>query len=85
MLSRPRCSPKAQCQEGRAGEVYPRPLIPITANDSFGNNSGSAYHFERNQAGEWSEMQQLTYSQLTSQDSFGCSVSMSGDHAVIGA
>ena len=53
--------------------------------DDDGSNSGSAYLFERDGAGSWSQVQNLTASDGVAEDLFGDSVSISGDYAVIGA
>ena len=53
--------------------------------DDNGSNSGSAYVFERDGAGNWSERAKLTASDGAASDYFGSSVSISGDYAVIGA
>jgi hypothetical protein len=49
-----------------------------------GRNSGSAYVFTRN-AGVWTEQAKLTASDGASSDSFGASVAVDGDTALIGA
>jgi len=48
------------------------------------DNSGAAYMFTRTGT-TWTEQQKLTASDGTSGDQFGCSVSLSGDTALIGA
>ncbi|MDP6124561.1 MAG: FG-GAP repeat protein [Candidatus Latescibacteria bacterium] len=53
--------------------------------DDKGKSSGSAYVFERDSSGRWRQQQKLTASNGTAHDSFGFSVSVSGDVAVIGA
>ena len=49
-----------------------------------GDFSGSAYVYVRSN-GVWSEQQKLTASDGAAYDHFGCSVSIDGDTAVIGA
>ncbi len=52
--------------------------------DENGTKSGSAYTFKRE--GEiWNELAKLTASDGNDDDHFGCSVSISGDYAVVGA
>ena len=60
-------------------------VIGAYGDDDNGMNSGSAYIFERDGAGNWSEVQKLTASDGAVEDKFGWSVSISGDYAVIGA
>ena len=60
-------------------------VIGADWDDDNGNNSGSAYVFERDGAGNWSEVQKLTASDGAAGDEFGWSVSISGDYLVIGA
>ncbi|MCH7638299.1 MAG: hypothetical protein IH855_02385 [Bacteroidetes bacterium] len=47
--------------------------------------SGSAYVFERQGDGSWLEVDKLTASDGAADDVFGISVSLSGDHALVGA
>jgi hypothetical protein len=58
------------------------------AEDASGSNtlasSGSAYVFQ-NTAGVWSQGQKMVASDRTANDRFGCSVSLSGEFAVVGA
>ncbi len=48
------------------------------------SNAGSAYIFQ-NIAGTWTEVQKIVASDRNTDDFFGCSVSISGDMAIIGA
>ena len=57
----------------------------IGASSDGSGNSGSAYVFERNNTGMWSESQKLTASDPGQQDMFGCSVSIEEDTLVVGA
>jgi hypothetical protein len=52
---------------------------------NVGQGSGAAYIFTRNQTGSWSEVAKLTASDATAYDSFGSSVSVDGNTAVVGA
>lgn len=52
-------------------------------NDSL--NSGSAYIFEKNDEGLWDEIEEFIASDEDVSDRFGYSVSISGNHAVVGA
>ena len=47
-------------------------------------NGGSAYVFQRQADGTWSETQKLTASDAATGDRFGRTVSVSGDTAVVG-
>ncbi len=57
--------------------------------DSSGGNSmtdaGSAYVFERDGSGNWNQVAKLVASDRASVDFFGYSVSISGNHAIVGA
>ncbi|MCH2133866.1 MAG: FG-GAP repeat protein, partial [Phycisphaerales bacterium] len=52
---------------------------------NFGNESGSAYIFVNNHNGSWSQQAKLAVDDGWGGDEFGQSVSISGDHAVVGA
>ena len=52
---------------------------------NFQNAAGSAYIFERDGLGNWTQAQKLTASDRASGDYFGHSVSISGDYAIVGA
>jgi hypothetical protein len=54
------------------------------ADTAAGTNAGSAYVFVRSGTA-WSQQQKLTASDAAAGDAFGCSVSVSGDTAVVGA
>ncbi len=54
-------------------------------NDNFGNRSGAAYVFVRNDVGTWSQQAYLKASNPNSTDVFGTSVAVSGDTVVVGA
>lgn len=57
--------------------------------DENGQNSissaGAAYIWEMDQNGSWSQVQKLIASDRESNDYFGCSVSIFGQHAIVGA
>jgi len=55
--------------------------------DGLGTDRGAAYIFYRNQGGadQWGEVTKLTASDADDSDLFGCSVSISGDYAIVGA
>ena len=59
----------------------------VYANDDGGLSSGSAYVFSRHQGGadNWGQVSKLTADDAARGDSFGNSVSVDGDTAVIGA
>ena len=48
-------------------------------------DAGSAYIFERDGLGNWTQAQKLTASDRAAGDFFGWSVSISGDYAIVGA
>ncbi len=59
-------------------------IVGAEGNDEAGSNSGSAYIFTR--SGEsWSEQSKLTATDGVAEDQFGYSVSINGDHAIVGA
>ncbi|MBM43489.1 MAG: hypothetical protein CMJ36_00530 [Phycisphaerae bacterium] len=60
-------------------------LVGAYADDDNGVYSGSAYIYERQADGSWSEMQKLTASDGAQIDQFGSSVAISGDTALVGA
>jgi hypothetical protein len=49
------------------------------------DGAGSAYIFERGTDGKWTQVKKLTAPNRASDDAFGCSVSISGNYAIIGA
>ena len=62
---------------------------PFESEDASGldtkSNAGSAYIFERNASGTWSEVQKIVASDRYDRDRFGYSVSISGNYAIVGA
>jgi hypothetical protein len=59
-------------------------IVGADCDDDKGAESGSAYIFKRDGA-TWSQQAKLTASDGAAKDYFGCSVSISGDYAIIGA
>jgi hypothetical protein len=59
-------------------------FVGATGDDDLGESSGSAYVFRR-QGASWIEMVKLTAGDGGEKEHFGCSVSISGASAVIGA
>jgi len=59
-------------------------IVGAYKDDDNGENSGSAYLFCRNED-MWIEETKLVSSNGLENDNFGCSVSISGDYAIIGA
>ncbi len=57
--------------------------------DTSGGNTlsaaGSSYVFERDSAGSWDEVQKIVASDREAYDFFGSSVSISGNHCIVGA
>ena len=60
-----------------------RAIVGASGNDDAGANSGSAYVFERDPTGSWSQVAKLTAADGESLDYFGSSVSLSGDYAIV--
>ena len=62
-------------------------IVGAYGDDNNGSQSGSAYIFSRDQGGpdNWGEVIELTPSDGAADDGFGCSVSISGDTAIVGA
>ncbi len=60
-------------------------IVGATLDDDAGIDSGAAYVFERDQGGNWVQVRKLTADDAAAGDSFGRSVSVSGDTAVVGA
>jgi len=60
-------------------------IIGARNNDDKGSNSGSAYIFQRDMGGHWTQTQKLLASDGAKGDNFGWSVSISGDYAIVGA
>ncbi len=62
---------------------------PNESHDKVGNNyveiSGSAYVFERDGNGDWSEVDKIVASDRRTLDEFGWSVDIDGDYIVVGA
>jgi hypothetical protein len=59
-------------------------IVGASMNSYTGIGIGSAYIFKRNGT-RWSQQQKLTASDGNDGDLFGCSVSISGDYAIVGA
>lgn len=62
-----------------------RALVAAEDSDDNGPSSGSAYVFERDGMGNWTEQAKLVASNGASGDRFGHSVTLQGDTAVVGA
>jgi hypothetical protein len=86
---------KLTASDGAGGDSFGRAVsisgntvvVGAWADDDHGDNSGSAYIFGRDQGGvdAWGQVAKLTASDGASDDSFGSSVSISGDTVVVGA
>jgi len=59
-------------------------IVGARGDSDNGNYSGSAYIWKRDET-TWSEQAKITASDGTVGDTFGCSVSISGDYAISGA
>lgn len=60
-------------------------LVGAVFDDDMGEDSGSAYIFERNADGSWSEQAKLMAPDGKANDWFGFAVALSGDTALVGA
>ena len=60
-------------------------LVGAYQDDDNGSDSGSAYLYQRQADGSWSEVAKLTASDGAAGDRFGFSVAISGDTALVGA
>ena len=60
-------------------------IVGALGDDDKATNSGSVYIFTRTDDGVWSEQAKITASDGEAFDSFGVSVSISGDIAIVGA
>ena len=84
---------KLTASDGAAHDVFGfsvslsenRALIGAWGDDDHGYESGSAYVFERQEDGLWIETAKLTAHDGFTTDWFGWSVSVSEDHAMVGA
>jgi hypothetical protein len=84
---------KLTASDGAASDYFGRSVsisgdyavVGADNDDDNGSNSGSAYIFKRNGDDSWAQVQKLTASDGAASDSFGRSVSLSGDYAVVGA
>jgi hypothetical protein len=59
-------------------------IIGAYGDDDHGNNSGSAYIFEKDD-NSWYELAKLKAQDSKSSDYFGCSVDISGNYIIVGA
>ncbi|MDG2423973.1 MAG: FG-GAP repeat protein, partial [Phycisphaerales bacterium] len=65
-----------------SGEIA---LVGVGYDDDNGYNSGSAYIYQRQADGSWSQSAKLTASDGAAEDYFGDSVAISGEIALVGA
>ena len=83
---------KLTASDGAGGDVFGYSvsisgdyvIVGARGDDDNGSYSGSAYVFRRNGT-RWFEQAKLTAWDGASDDRFGCSVSISGDYAIVGA
>jgi predicted amidohydrolase len=59
-------------------------IVGAHLDDANGTNSGSAYVFQHSE-GAWSQLQKLNPSDANAESFFGCSVSICGPYALVGA
>ena len=76
--------PAANRRFGTSVAISGDTIVVGSNDDHAGDNSGSAYVFVRN-GDIWTQQAKLTASDATQDDSFGVSVSISGDTIVVGA
>ncbi len=83
---------KLTASDGAAGDYFSivsiynnTAVIGAVYDDDNGINSGSAYVFEKNSSGNWTQKEKLTASDGAEDDAFGTSVSVYNNTAVIGA
>ncbi len=86
---------KLTASDGAAGDLFgysvalsgDTALVGSIYDEDNGDNSGSAYIFERNQGGtdNWGQVKKLLPSDGAAWDIFGKSVTLSGDTALVGA
>jgi len=84
--------PKLTASDGAAGDYFgysvsvsgDTAVMGAYGDEDSGADSGSAYVFIRS-AGVWTQQQKLTASDGAASDWFGCSASVSGDTALVGA
>ena len=62
-----------------------RAIVGALNKSNGGSSVGAAYIFERNVSGVWTQVPKLQASDKQAYDNFGYSVSISGDHAIVGA
>ena len=62
-----------------------RMVVGANGDDDKGSSSGSAYVFERQSNGTWTQAAKLVAKDGAANDYFGWSVAVSGDHVVVGA
>ena len=60
-------------------------IVGAEGADNQGTSSGAAYVFELDSTGSWSKVEMLSAFDGSEYDYFGSSVSIDGDHAVVGA
>jgi len=62
-------------------------VVGSYGDDDFGSNSGSVYVFHRDQGGPgaWGQIAKITAADGAKNDSFGASVAISGDTAIVGS
>ncbi|OQX02167.1 MAG: hypothetical protein BWK80_58475, partial [Desulfobacteraceae bacterium IS3] len=60
-------------------------IVGALGDDDKGENSGSVYIFRQNSDGSWTQQAKLAVKDGVANDYFGCSVSISGNYALVGA
>ncbi|UCF77814.1 MAG: hypothetical protein JSW03_06795, partial [Candidatus Eiseniibacteriota bacterium] len=81
---------KLVASDGVAGDNFGKRVavsdtVAIVGASYHNSYKGSAYVFERDAGGTWSQTQELVASDGVAGDNFGCSVDVSGDAAIVGA
>ncbi len=62
-----------------------RALVGAVGEDTGASAAGATYFFERDGSGTWSEVAKVQASDIQAFSSFGGSVAISGDRALVGA
>ncbi|MBP46992.1 MAG: hypothetical protein CMH53_03555, partial [Myxococcales bacterium] len=83
---------KLVAKNGAAGDDFGRSVaisgdrivVGAYGDDDKGSNSGSAYVYERQKDGTWSQVSKLVAKDGAANDRFGASVSISSDRALVG-
>ena len=84
---------KLQAQDKQANDSFgysvaisgERAIVGAYEEDTGGSDAGSAYIFQRQASGAWQQVSKLQAQDKQANDSFGYSVAISGERAIVGA